>query len=322
MWFASPLVLLTLLAVPAAVGLAALLSRRRPRRPVAFTNLAVLEAVAPTQRRPRRRLIPIALLVLALAFAAGAAAHPQARVPVRVDNATIVLLVDVSGSMSARDVEPTRLDAAVAAMRWFVRRLPKDYKVGLVQFSDYATVLAAPTTDHERVAQTLDLLMPDSGTALGAGLVTAVGVARSSVARDGIIVAQGHRLPAAIVLLSDGKQTQGVISPMAGARRAKRAGIPVDTVALGTSHGVLGYGPFAKRVAPDAPLMRQIAKASGGATASAHNSRQLASFYEQVRSSFGTEMRTRDIGSWFAAAAALLLVVAVGLGRVFAGSLE
>jgi Ca-activated chloride channel family protein len=314
--------LLALLAVPAAFGVAALLTRRRPRSPVAFTNLAVLEGVASSQRRPRRRLIPIALLVLALAFAAGAAAHPQARVPVRVDNATIVLLVDVSGSMSARDVEPTRLDAAVAAMRWFVRRLPKDYKVGLVQFSDYATVLATPTADHERIAQTLDLLTPDSGTALGTGLVTAVEVAKSSVTHDGVIVARGERLPAAIVLLSDGKQTQGVISPMSGARRAKLSGIPIDTVALGTSHGVLGYGPFAKRVAPDAPLMRQIARATGGTTASARNSKQLAAFYHRVRGSFGTEMQTRSIGSWFAAAAALLLVGAVGLGRLFAGSLE
>ena len=164
--------------------------------------------------------------------------------------------------------------------------------------------------------------MPDSGTAIGAGLVTAVAVAKSSLARDGVIVASGHRLPAAIVLLSDGKQTQGVISPMSGALRAKRAGIPVDTVALGTSHGVLGYGPFAKRVAPDAPLMRKIAKASGGTTATAHDSKQLAAFYQQVRGSFGTQMRTRDIASWFAAAAALLLAAAVGLGRLFAGSLD
>src|SRR5262249_49390220 len=146
--------------------------------------------------------------------------------------------------------------------------------------------------------------------------------ARSSLARDGIIVAPGHKPPAAIVLLSDGKQTQGLMSPMSGALRAKRAGIPVDTVALGTSRGVLGYGPFAKRVAPDAPLMRKIAKASGGTTASAHDAKQLAAFYQQVRGSFGTEMRTRDIGSWFAAAAALLLAAAIGLGRVFAGSLQ
>ena len=117
--------------------------------------------------------------MLALAFAAGAAAHPRARVPVRVDNATIVLLVDVSGSMSARDVEPTRLDAAVAAMRWFVRRLPKDYKVGLVQFSDTSTVLAAPTARPRARRADPRLLMPDSGTAIGSGLVTAVAVARA-----------------------------------------------------------------------------------------------------------------------------------------------
>ncbi len=124
------------------------------------------------RRRPRSRLVPAALLLLALVAAATAAARPQARLPVRVDNATIVLLVDVSGSMSARDVEPTRLDAAVSAMRGFVERLPAGFKVGLVQFSDDPEVLAAPTADHARISETLGLLVPDSGTALGAGLAT------------------------------------------------------------------------------------------------------------------------------------------------------
>jgi Ca-activated chloride channel family protein len=223
--------------------------------------------------------------------------------------------------MSARDVEPTRLDAAVAAMRGFVQRLPKGFKVGLVQFSDNATVLATPTADHERIAQTLDLLTPDAGTAIGDGLVTAVAVAKSSLAREGIVAPPGGKLPAAIVLLSDGKQTQGTMSPLAGATRARRAGISVDTVALGTSKGVLGYGPFAKRVAPDAPLMRAIAKDSGGTTATARDAGQLTTFYQRVRGSFGTEMRTRDVASWFAGVAALVLVAAVALGRAFSSAL-
>ncbi len=321
MGLGSPLGLLALLAVPAVLGVVALVSRRRVRNPVAFTNLALLESIAPS-RRSRRRFVPLVLLLAALICAATAAAHPQAKLPVRVDNATIVLLVDVSGSMSARDVEPTRLDAAVAAMRVFVRKLPKGFKVGLVQFSDDPTVLAAPTVDHEQVAQSLDLLTPDSGTAIGAGLVSAARLVRSSLAQAGYVRAPGQRLPAAIVLLSDGNQTQGTIQPLPAAAKARADGIPIDTVALGTSHGILGYGPYARRVAPDPPLMAAIAKVTGGRTARATNAGQLATFYRSVGSSFGHATETRDIASWFAAAAALLLGAAVVLGRVFAGPLS
>jgi Ca-activated chloride channel family protein len=322
MSFGSPLGLLALLAIPAVLGMAALVARRRPKSPVAHTNLAVLEAVMGPARRRRRRLIPAILLVLALGLAATAAGHPQARRPVLVDNATIVLLVDVSGSMSARDVEPTRLDAAVAAMRSFVRKLPKGFKVGLVQFSDSPTVLAAPTADHERVAQTLDLLTPDSGTAIGAGLLSATRLVQSSLRQAGYVRVPGRRLPAAIVLLSDGNQTQGPIQPLPAAKTARQAGIVVDTVALGTPHGILGYGSFARRVAPDPPLMAAIAKVTGGETSTATNPGQLSSFYRGVDSSFGHVTKTQDVASWFAGAAALLLAAAMLLSRRLTGPLS
>jgi Ca-activated chloride channel homolog len=315
----SPFVLVVLLAVPAAIAGACLLSRRA-RGSIAFTNLAVLEAALGARRRPRRRLIPAALLLLALAAAATAAARPQARLPVRVDNATIVLLVDVSGSMSARDVEPTRLDAAISAMRGFVERLPTGIKVGLVQFSDDPEVLASPTADHARISATLGLLVPDSGTALGAGLATAIRLTRASLARDGVVAANGRNLPAAIILLSDGKQNQGRMQPLQAAALAHAAQIPVDTVALGTPRGVLGYGPLAPRVAPAPRLMRRIARTTGGATAAAKDTKELTAFYRRIGTSIGHGTKTRDIGAWFAGAAALLLVAAAALGRSF-GSL-
>jgi Ca-activated chloride channel family protein len=315
----SPFVLIILVAVPAAIVAARLISRRGPSA-IAFTNLAVLETAVGRGRRPRRRLLPAALLLLALAAAATAAARPQARLPVRVDNATIVLLVDVSGSMSARDVEPTRLDAAVSAMRGFVERLPAGFKVGLVQFSDVPEVLATPTEDHTRISETLGLLVPDSGTALGAGLATAVRLTKGSLARDGVVAPPGRKLPAAIILLSDGKQNQGRIRPLQAAALARAAGIPVDTVALGTPHGVLGYGPFAPRVAPAPALMRRIARTTNGATATAKDTKELTGFYRRIGSSIGHGTKTRDIGAWFAAAAAVLLVAAAALGRRF-GSL-
>ncbi len=318
MSFGSPILLLVLVGVLAVLAALIVLLRRRPGSPVSFTNLSVLESVASATRPSRRRFVPVVLLIAALALAVGAAAHPRARLPVRVDNATIVLLVDVSGSMSARDVEPTRLDAAVSAMRGFVQRLPPGFKVGLVQFSDGSQVLAAPTADHERISQTLGLLQADSGTAIGTGLVTATRLARSSLTRDGVLRVPGRKLPAAIVLLSDGKQNQGQVKPLEAAALAKAVGIPVDTVALGTKEGILGYGPYAPKVAPDPPLMNAIAKLTGGRTATATDSRQLATFYKRVGSSFGHATETRDISSWFAGAAALLLVGAVALGRAWA----
>jgi Ca-activated chloride channel family protein len=240
---------------------------------------------------------------------------------VQVNNATIVLLVDVSGSMSARDVEPTRLDAAVAAMRGFLLRLPTGFKVGLVQFSDQPEVLAAPTADHDRIWQSLGLLVPDSGTALGAGLAEAVRLTRDSLQRDGVVAPPGASLPAAIILLSDGKQNQGRLQPLQAAALARTARIPVDTVALGTPHGVLGFGPFAPRVAPAPKLMKRIATATGGTTATAKDTRELTTFYRRVGKSIGHASERRDVGAWFAAAAALLLASAAALSRFFTGSL-
>jgi Ca-activated chloride channel homolog len=318
----SPLTLLALLAVPAVLLAALVVARRRRLRGVAYTNLDVLEGAIGSQRRPRRRLIPAAFLLLALAAAATAAARPQARLPVRVNNATIVLLVDVSGSMSARDVEPTRLDAAVVAMRGFLQRLPVGFKVGLVQFSDQADVLATPTSDHARISENLGLLVPDSGTALGAGLAKAVQLTRESLQRDGVVARRGRNLPAAIILLSDGKQNQGRIQPLQAAALARTAGIPVDTVALGTRHGVLGFGPFAPRVAPAPKLMKRIANATGGTTATAKDTRELTNFYRRVGASIGHATERRDVGGWFAAAAALLLASAAALSRFFTGSLS
>src|SRR5262249_47568221 len=125
---------------------------------------------------------------------------------------------------------------------------------------------------------------------------------------------------AAIVLLSDGQQNQGQMQPLQAAALARKAGIPIDTVALGTDHGVLGYGPFAKRVGPAPRLMRQIAQATGGSTARAKDTRELRRFYRSVGTSVGNGTRTRQLAAWFAAAAALLLAGAVAASRIFGGA--
>ncbi len=151
MTFQSPFFLFALLVVFAVLLLAYFVTRRNARYPVTFTNLGVLAEIVPARRRAWKRLVAPLLLALALAFAAGALAHPTIRLTKPDQNATIVLLVDVSGSMRANDVEPTRLDAAINAMRTFLDRLPKQFKVGLVAFSSEPEPLITPTSNRDGV---------------------------------------------------------------------------------------------------------------------------------------------------------------------------
>jgi Ca-activated chloride channel homolog len=322
--FQSPLFLLALLAVPAALVWALVVDRRRARYPVAFTNLEVLASVV-EERRSWRRYVPLVLFLLALALAASALARPRTHLSVPEDNATVVLVVDVSGSMRANDVEPTRLDAAISAMRAFLDQLPKRFKVGLVAFSSEPEVLAEPTRDRQIVRESLSYLQPEAGTAIGDGLDIAVKLATASLAEDGTTKKPNGDVPAAIVMLSDGAQNRGRLQPLQSAQKAKSAGIKVYTVALGTPEGVVsfGFGLFVNSipVPPDPQTMRAIARATGGKTFTAQSSTKLSNVYRALGSSIGRRTELREITSWFAAGAALLLLGALGAGRALEGRL-
>lgn len=317
--FTAPAYLLTLLAVAGIVAFALVIERRRSRYPVAYTNLELLAGLAPTRRR-RRRLVPLGLVCLALACGAVALARPQANLNEPDQNATIVLLVDVSGSMRAADVAPTRLEAAVAAMSSFLGTLPAQFKVGLVAFSDNAQPLLSPTLDRALVEQSVQELEPEDGTALGDGLAAAVQMVRSSL-RAGGYVRKGHsEVPAAIVLLSDGAQNEGILQPYQAAVLAKKAGIRVYGIAFGTPNGELtvGYGPFAEQIpVPPAPAtVQMIAQVTGGRFYTAQTASSVAGIYSTLGSSIGRTRREVSIASWFAAAAAVLLLAGVILGRL------
>ncbi len=322
--FQQPLFLLALLVVPLVVLLAVLIDRRRARYPVAFTNLTLLASLV-EQRRSPRRWVPLVLFALALTLAAGALARPRTHLTVPEDNATVVLLVDVSGSMRANDVEPTRLDAALSAMHTFLDKLPKRFKVGLVAFSSESEVLVQPTPDRQLVRDSLSYLQPEAGTAIGDGLATSVRVALTSLRNDGYVRKPNADVPAAIVLLSDGAQNRGRLQPLQGAQRAHDGGIRVYTVALGTPDGVVsfGFGLFVNSipVPPDPPTMRAIARATGGKTFTAQSSGKLSSVYDSLGSSIGRRTELREITSWFAAGAAVLLIAALALGRAWEGRL-
>jgi Ca-activated chloride channel family protein len=325
--FVWPWLLAVLAVVPLVLLLALWLDRRRSKYAVAFTNLDVLASVATTRRRPWR-WVPLALFVLALASASAALARPKTKVAVPSDRATIVLLVDVSGSMRASDVKPTRLGAAQAAMGIFADKVPKGVKIGLVSFSSSPDLLVIPTTDRTLLHEGIDLLVPEAGTAIGDGLGEAVQVARTAL--TGVPKGKDGKLPAAIVLLSDGTQTRGVLTPLQGAARAHSAGIRVFTVALGTKNGTLngfGGGPFGGYgggfggqgrfpVRPDPVTLAAIARATDGQTYEAKTAAKVQNVYKQLGASIATRSTTREVSSWFVGIAALLLFASLGAARI------
>jgi Ca-activated chloride channel homolog len=331
MTFASPWFLLVLLVVPAMLAFGLWIERRRAKYAVAFTNLDVLAAVIGPRRRPLRWL-PLLLFLLALAAASAALARPRARVAVPSDRATIVLLIDVSGSMRAADVKPSRLGAAQQAMDLFVDKVPKQVKIGLVSFSSSADLLVIPTTDRSILHEGIDLLVPEAGTAIGDGLGLAVQVARSTL--GAVRKNKEGKIPAAVILLSDGAQTRGMLTPLQGAQKAKDAGIRVFTIALGTKNGTLGFGagpyggsygfgtgPFSQGsgrfpVRPDPETLAAIARLTGGKTYQAKTSSKVQSVYKQLGASIATKSKPHEITSWFVGAAALLLFGALGFARV------
>ena len=314
MSFLSPLALLALLVVPLAVGAHLQAQRRRRRYPVRFTAMPALAAVLPTGPQWRRH-VPMALFALALAALALALARPQTTVAVPVERASVVLVTDVSRSMEAVDVQPTRLDAARAAAGSFLDEVPEELRVGLVAFSDSAQSLQSPTTDHDEVRAALDTLDPISATATGAGLRTALEDLQQPRGRE------RERPPGAIVLLSDGAATDGTAA-MDAAHQARRLRIPIFTVALGTPEGEVTL-PDGRRlsVPPDPDALQRIARTSGGDAFQAEDADQLGAVYERLGSQIGTKQERREITSAFAAGGLVLLVAAVGASLRLGGRL-
>jgi hypothetical protein len=224
MSFERPWLLLALLAIPAAIGLYVLAERRRMRYAISFTNLDVLASVA--GGRQWRRYVPPALFLLALAALCIAVARPEHKTLIAQDRATVILVVDVSRSMEATEVKPTRLKAAEAAVRTFLGRIPKRMRVGLIAFAGDPQVATPPTTDRSPVGEALNSLewFPRyGGTAIGDALAAAVELGQQAASRGGGDLAAAtttktHGL-VSILLLSDGAQTRGDLEPLEGAQR-------------------------------------------------------------------------------------------------------
>ena len=318
MTFETPGLLLALLLIPIVVGMYVLAQKRRARHPVHFSNFAVLAEAARVNNLWRRH-IPAALLLVALGALLLGAARPHAQVRVPRGEATVVLVLDVSGSMRAQDVDPTRLAAAQNAARTFVDVLPEDFQVGVVSFSDAAEVLAQPSIDRELIERALGSLVADGGTAIGDALVEALAL---DPGLDRGEERAGDKPLAAVILLSDGYQTAGGVQPLEAAAQADRQGLPVFTVALGTPEGVVevpgpGGFPQIQRVPPDPETLQAIAEATDGEFFEAPTEDDLRSIYEDLGRRIGYTTERREVTAAFAGAGFVLATAGVGLASVW-----
>jgi Ca-activated chloride channel homolog len=315
--FASPSFLWLLLLIPLAAALYVLAQRRRVRYAARFTNLDLLANVVDASPG-RRRHLPAVFALAALAALLLALARPQMTVAVARDEATVVLALDTSGSMMATDVTPSRLAAAQAAASKFLDGLPERVRVGVVSFETGASVLVPPTDDRDSVRAALDGLEAQGGTALGEAIVRSTELAPE----DGTRGADGEQV-FSILLLSDGENSVG-IDPASATERAKEAGIPIYTVALGTDEGVVEVpddAGFLRRVEvpPGRETLERIADETSGEYFEALTDSDLADVYEEIGSQVAYDDRKREVTAAFAGVGAVLLTVGAALSLLWFG---
>ncbi len=356
MSFLAPQLLLGLLLIPVAIGAYVWTQRRRSRYAVRFTNLELLANLAP--RRPGwRRHLPPALYLAAIGGLLFALARPTMLVNVPREDATVILGIDVSGSMTAVDVSPTRLAAAKSAATAFLDQLPAGVRVGLVAFSSQPRTLVEPTADRQAVRTAIDGLVAKGGTAMGDALNAMLDVAENVQKADAAANTPGGAAtptptpnpsasanpgaaptPApsagtattaplvAGILLSDGANSTGSTDPLDAANRASTLGVPIYTIALGTPDGQVQVQDDRGQlvtvdVPPDRATLANIAEVTGGTAFDAPTSADLQAVYDHLQSRIGYVPETQEVTSAMAAAALVCVVAGAGLASLWFGRL-
>jgi Ca-activated chloride channel homolog len=339
MSFSWPWAMTALLVIPLLAAAWWWWRRRRRRVAVRVSSIALVRAAVPGRSSWRRR-VPVALLVLGLIVLGIGAARPRASVPVASTSTTIMLALDVSGSMCSTDVPPNRITAAERAATQFIKSQGGGPRVGLVTFAGTAVVLVPPTTDTGKLLNALSGLSTSFGTAIGQGILTAldsIAQVDHSVAPTGAHVAANRGVagysPDAVVLLTDGANTQGV-DPQAAARTAAARGVRVYTIGFGTNNPASlacdtsqfggfgnggGFGSGGAGGGAGSPLsaddnaLKQIARTTGGTFYKAQNAGELAHAFRNLPANITVVRQSRDIAAVFAGAGGLLVAAAVAL---------
>jgi Ca-activated chloride channel homolog len=311
MTFEWPLALLALTLPPLLVGLLWLARRRQSRYAIRFSNVDVLSSVVQSTRSPWR-FVPPVLLCAALAALAVGLARPSVSVSAERKQGTVVLALDRSGSMLAQDVPPDRITASRQAAQRFVKNIPDGFRVGVVTFSSTANAVAAPSLDHAAAQRAIAGIQAGGGTAIGDAIESSLGMLGVNATARKKANAKGR----AILLLSDGSNTEGTDISTA-AEAARRAGVPVYTIALGTPDGVLdlqalGQGVGTIPVPPDPEALKAIARATGGESFTALDESTLKKVYDHIGTRVSSTKQQKELTFLVAGLGAVLLAAAAG----------
>ncbi len=315
MTFGWPLALVGLLLVPALAALYVWRDRRRDRVAARFGNPALMPNVV--DREPGKlRYVPLIILLVALAAMVVGVARPHATLDVAREEATVVLALDVSRSMKSEDVEPTRLDAARNAAKQFMADVPEKFRIGIVSFATRAVVALPPTADRELAGRALDTLKSGEGTAIGDAVALALQIGRRQREDDGSIP------PTSVLVISDGARDGGILDPDEAADRARKLGVPIYTVLVGTPDGVVEEtlpGGFRRiiQVPTNPETLERVAEGSGGKFFTAIDEEGLKEVYEDLGSRLGKKREEREITDFFAAGSAMLLLTGGALSVIF-----
>lgn len=314
MSFATPLVLLGLIVLPAAAALYVAEHRRRSHKMAAMVAAKMRASVAPHTPGWRRHA-PYVLLGLGLAALILAAAHPQQAVEKPVKGATVMLVNDTSASMTSDDVSPSRLEAAKQAAISFLAHASASTQVGSIAFARHVLLLQPPTTDHSLTqAAIAGIKTGGGGTAMGNALAEAVHSIQTAPKIG------GKRPPGSVILISDGAGNIGV-NPLTVAARAKHEKVKIFTISIGTAHGTASIphrsGPVVTAVPVDPTELWQIAQASGGHAYRAADSTTVTSVYDDLAQVLGHQRVERSILGFFAGAGLLLVAFGAALSLLW-----
>jgi Ca-activated chloride channel homolog len=327
MSFQEPVWLVMLLFVPLMLFLYIYVQQRRSRYSVRFTNVNLLANVVKAQPRWRRH-VPALFFLVAFALLALAVARPEADREVPREEATVVLVVDISGSMNATDVPPTRIEAAKEASHTFLDVVPEGFSVGIISFEAVVRLDHPPNRDREAARAAIDRLRAEGGTAIGDALMFALDVVQTPEEYGGEAPGEqngndgaredNNDPPGAILFMTDGFNTAGIADPIDAGREAAARGIPVYTVAFGTPDGYVDIFNSAGRlqrvaVPPDVETMSRIADMTGAETYTAVTAEELSAVYQSVSARIGVEIEKQEVTWAFAAAAMLMLVLGASL---------
>jgi Ca-activated chloride channel homolog len=311
MSFEWPIALVALALPPLLVALLWMQRRRDSRYAIRFSNVGVLADVVQAARSPWR-FVPPALLLAALAALAVGLARPSISVSAQRKQGTVVLALDRSGSMLAQDVPPDRITASREAAQRFIKNVPDGFRVGVVTFSDTANAAAAPSFDRTPSQRAIAAIQAGGGTAIGDAIETSLGMLGVNSTATKKVNTKGR----AILVLSDGSNTEGIDISTA-AEAAKRAGVPVYTIALGTPNGVLdlqalGQGQGTIPVPPDPEALKAIARETGGESFTALDESTLKKVYDHIGTRVSSTKQQRELTFLVAGLAAVLLAAAAG----------